>query len=164
MNFKALFALATTASLAGCMGGPAALPALYGQRDAISRVIDDIEDRYQVAPRPSIDRPEDQETKTAVARLQEENYRLREEIEESNREWFKTLSPDQQLQWKMHRDLLTALGRTGARPPIPGIQPERPAASTPHTEQKSGQETQPPVSTAPGSASIGPPAIESPGN
>ena len=163
MKFMALLVLSATALLAGCQGGPVALPALYGQRDAIQRVIEDIEERYNVAPRPSLGRPEEQETKTAVARLQEENYRLREELEQQNREWIKTLTPEQQLQWKMHRDLLRALARNDARPPIPGSLPTRPA-STPSSEHKNGQETPPRVSSTPRSDPVGPPAIEAPGN
>src|SRR5262245_2184090 len=163
MKFMALLALSATALLAGCQGGPVALPALYGQRDAIQRVIDDIEARYNVAPRPSLGRPEEQETKTAVARLTEENYRLREELEQSNREWFKTLSPDQQLQWKMHRDLLTALARSDARPPIPGSLSTPPVTTTP-SDQQSGHEASPPVSSTPGSGPVGPPAIAAPRN
>jgi len=166
MRLKEIAALSAVALLAGCAGGPGALPALYGQRDAITRVIEDIEDKYQVAPRPNLERPEEEKTKTNVAQLQEENYRLREELEEMNRDWFKNLNTDQQLQWKMHRDLLSALARTDARPPIPSyLQPQtRPAGQQGETPASRRDPSQP-VSSAPQNETpIGPPAIDNPGN
>ena len=116
MSLKPLFAVSTLAVLAGCQGGPVALPALYGQRDAIQRVIDDIETRYNIAPRPSMGlRPEDEATKAASARLLDENAALRKEIEEMNGEWFKSLSTEQQLRWKISHDLITSCARTEVR-------------------------------------------------
>src|SRR5213593_145337 len=98
MSLKPLFLVSTLAVLAGCQGGPVALPALYGQRDAIQRVIDDIETRYNIAPRPAMGlRPEDEASKAASARLLDENAALRKQIEEMNGEWFKRLSTEQQL-------------------------------------------------------------------
>ena len=130
MNKASAF-LAVVPLFAGCALGPAHLPALYAQRDNYTKMIEDIETRYHLPSRKNEQddalqnlRKQVDELRGVNQRLVEENQRVREESQEF--QWFRSLPPQEQIQWRMHRDAVKA-GRTGeytvAPPRVPAVAP-----------------------------------------
>lgn len=99
----------------GCQFGPEHLDFLYAQRDAWQRHIDTIEKQHGLEPLNPSD-GESRVQKLLIEKLQRENLELSAQNSFLSSEmtslsilhegWFKALSPDQQLQYKMHRDLV----------------------------------------------------------
>ena len=107
--------------LEGCVYGPEHIPMLQANRDARlnearawDAAIHDVEARFGLPPSPGIEgvreadaaRIESSSLEARVTALREENRRLAEKIAELEDPWFRSLPPREQVDWRIHRDLL----------------------------------------------------------
>jgi septal ring factor EnvC (AmiA/AmiB activator) len=126
MDYLRIVALSLLAVLSwGCKYGPEHLPPLRTQRDALIKIVSDIERQNGLSSSlPGVAEAQQQvaaaketieaiaksldESKQRSAQLEKEVQRLNENLKLFDDSWFKTLNTDQQLQWRMHRDMLEA--------------------------------------------------------
>jgi hypothetical protein len=107
--------------LAGCVYGPEHIPMLQANRDARlnearawDAAIHDVEARFGLARSPGLEgvreadaaRIESSSLEARVTALREENRKLTEKIAELEDPWFRSLPPREQVDWRIHRDLL----------------------------------------------------------
>jgi hypothetical protein len=126
--------------LAGCVYGPEHIPMLRSNRDARlsdarawDAAIHDVETRYGLARSPGLEGAMDAEAarresdatnlEAKVSALREENRKLTEKIAELEDPWFRSLPPREQVDWRIHRDLLRERAE-GGRDPDPRPAPE----------------------------------------
>jgi hypothetical protein len=138
---------------AGCQYGPEHLPALRANRDAhlrnaqaVEDVIIEVEKENGLAHEESSvgGRADLIESEQALERCESENAKLGEEadrlksekeaalvekaklerqVKDMEEPWFKSLSLEQQLQWRIHRDLLPLRSQAGGREGEEGANP-----------------------------------------
>ena len=107
--------------LAGCVYGPEHIPMLRANRDARlndarawDAAIHDVEARFGLPRSPGIEgvreadaaRIESSSLEAKLTSLREENRKLNERIAELDDPWFRSLPPREQVDWRIHRDLL----------------------------------------------------------
>ena len=116
----------------GCTYGPEHIPMLRANRDARlndarawDAAIHDVETRFGLPRSPGIEgvreadaaRIESSSLEAKVSALREENRRLAEKLAEMEEPWFRSLPPREQVDWRIHRDLLRERADTGRGPP-----------------------------------------------
>ena len=109
----------------GCSYGPAHLDAFYATRNQYQGMIDDIEKRYNM-PSRDVDKGQTQELKSTIAQLRKENELLGSQLDLLNDQWFKSLSPENQIKWRMqvNQSRLNSLRNPEAKDgPAPGGTP-----------------------------------------
>jgi hypothetical protein len=119
--------------LAGCTYGPEHIPMLQSNRDARlnearawDAAIHDVETRFGLARSPGIEAALDTDAarseseamnlEAKIAALREENRKLRARLDELEEPWFHSLPPTEQVEWRIHRDLLRERAEGGRRP------------------------------------------------
>ena len=143
--------------LAGCVYGPEHIPMLRANRDARlndarawDAAIHDVETRFGLPRSPGIEgvreadaaRIDSSSLQARVTALREENRKLAEKIAELEDPWFRSLPPREQVDWRIHRDLLRERAEAGPSPdrgPAPGVE-ERDIPGTDSSESPGLQE------------------------
>jgi hypothetical protein len=118
--------------LVGCTYGPEHIPMLRANRDARlndarawDAAIHDVETRFGLPRSPGMEgvreadaaRIESSSLEARVAALRDENRKLAEKIAELEDPWFRSLPPREQVDWRIHRDLVRERAETGSVPP-----------------------------------------------
>ncbi len=115
---KRLSALPVLAVAVGCQYGPEHLPVLRTQRDNFVRMVQEIEQKHGIPssfPLSDETRRAIEEGKALAHRVQELKQRndvLSLELATLEESWFNKLSVEQQIQWRMHRDVLESGAKT----------------------------------------------------
>ena len=104
---RSLAALSLLLLMAGCVYGPEHLDLLYAQRDNWQREIDRVETSHGLKPRAT---SEIQTLSERSGEAEAAALRSAETVKTLEDAWFKSLSKDQQLEWRIHRDLIESGG------------------------------------------------------
>ncbi len=107
--------------LVGCKDGPEHIPLFQSQIDIWQKRIDAVEKEYGLPPSDP-KKAELERLKTVNAELVKEKQfdqariaELESDLVTLEEDWFKKLTVEQQIQWRMHRDLVRAGAKTEIR-------------------------------------------------
>ena len=159
MNAARLAVGVLVLGLAGCTYGPEHIPMLQANRDARlnearawDAAIHDVETRFGLARSPGLEGQLDADAarresgamnlEAKVSALREENRKLTEKIAELEDPWFRSLPPREQVDWRIHRDLIRERAEEGRGPdrrPGSGLEdgaaPESPPGGSPGVQE-----------------------------